>query len=103
MLTVPGTVKEVGDYAFSENQMTDLTLEEGIVTLKRGAFGMNELEYLTIPSSVDNLYEEVFRYNKLVRVRIKGKSRIDDFDTYSGSNMFGWASGYDDSYIIWNY
>ena len=39
--------------------------------------------------------------NQLTSVTIKGKSSSADFERYPFYNPFGWASGYNNSNIIW--
>ena len=46
------------------------------------------------------IYDGAFNNNQLTSVTINGKSSTSDFTTF-GDNVFGWASGYSDSNIVW--
>lgn len=52
-LIFPGTIKEIGMSAFySNSSLRNVTLNEGLETIKAFAFGNNSLESITIPASV---------------------------------------------------
>ena len=105
ILTIPNSVTTIGDYAFAENSISNIIFEtdadRGIQSIGGRAFARNELWILEIPSTVRNIHSQAFIDNKLESVTIKGKSYPDDFETYYGNETWGWASGYDSSYIIW--
>lgn len=61
-LTIPGSVKTIGEYAFNGCPFDGkLTLEEGIVSIGKYAFARcNFKDTLTIPGSIESLGEGVF-------------------------------------------
>lgn len=55
-LTIPGSVKNIGERAFSGCwNLTEVTLEEGVETIKAGAFNGCPIETLRIPASVKEI------------------------------------------------
>jgi len=54
-LSLPASVREVEDDAFSMNNIKALTLPEGLEKLGRGAFGCNLIEKVTLPSTLKEL------------------------------------------------
>ena len=73
---------------------------DSVVAIDQSAFFEKGLTSAVIPSSVTKIGNFAFFGNQLTSVIIQGKSSSSDFTTY-GSNIWGWASGYDDSDIIW--
>ncbi len=61
-VTVPGSVKVLGEYAFgSANYLKELVLSEGVKTIKSYALGgCTSLTYITIPDSVTSIDDNVF-------------------------------------------
>ena len=59
---IPSTVRELRDYAFSDQKdMTSATLPEGLVSIGSYAFsGCSKLEHLVIPSTVDSIGDRAF-------------------------------------------
>ncbi len=101
-ITIPNSVTTIGNYAFQSNSLTSLTLGNGVTSIGNYAFQSNSLTDVIIPSSVTSIGDKAFYNNKLTSVKIKGKSSSSGFTTY-GTNIWGWASGYSDSNIVWNY
>ena len=54
-IVIPSNVKVIGDHAFAWGTMRSIQLNEGLETIKVGAFEFNALTYLKIPSTVRNL------------------------------------------------
>lgn len=68
--------------------------------IKAEAFASLELTSVIIPDTITSIGDKAFYGNSLTSVTIKEKSSVNDFDSY-GTDVFGWASGYSDSDIIW--
>ncbi len=69
-VTIPSTVQIIGIGAFEGNQITDLSLSEGLITIDNQAFKSNRLTNLDIPSTVRNLGAESFQSNQLTNLII---------------------------------
>ena len=90
-INIPSNVQIIGDSAFSSNySLAEVTLNEGIEKIGRNAFnGSNRLSgEITIPSSVMEIGDNAFG-NNLSKVNILGKKSSNDFDKF-GNNPFGY-------------
>ncbi len=77
-LIIPGTVKRIGINSFYRCPLTELILEEGVQLIDRGAFaGCDQLETLTLPSSITTIKPGAFTCQALKSVYIKGATDID--------------------------
>lgn len=62
-LTIPGSVTAIGDYGVSNRYLAELTLNEGLRSIGKGAFSGNKrLTTLTIPDGVTTIGEEAFAH-----------------------------------------
>ena len=62
-ITIPGSVKRIGESAFKSCSLTSVTLPEGITTIRDGAFKFcKSLTNITIPATVTYIGSHVFDY-----------------------------------------
>ena len=63
-LTIPGSVKSIGDYGVNGNRyLAELTLNEGLRSIGKGAFSWSKrLTTVTIPNGVTTIGEEAFAH-----------------------------------------
>ena len=59
--TIPSSVREIGDYAFSQAAVEELTLPAGLERIGAGAFQSSALKELTIPASVSVIEDACFQ------------------------------------------
>ena len=60
-ITIPGSVKVIGAYAFDDAHLTSLTIPNGVTTIKEQAFdGCRELTSVKIPGSVKTIDSMAF-------------------------------------------
>ena len=100
-LSLPSNLIEAGDYSFTANKINKLYIPDNVEIIGQAAFDHNNIVELEIPKSVKTIKNNAFGANSLQKVVIKGKSSTSDFTTF-GTNVFGWASGYGDSNIIYD-
>ena len=67
-LVIHPSVTSIENGAFRENQLTSVTIGNGVKTIGDGAFRNNLLTSLKIPHSVTEIGEDAFRDNKLAEV-----------------------------------
>ncbi len=101
-VVIPNSVTTIGSDAFSFNNLTNLVIPNSVNTIENSAFRYNNLTSVTIGASIETIGNQAFLYNNLTSVKIKGKSSPSGFASY-GTNIWGWAPGYSDANITWNY
>jgi len=82
-VSLPSTLKSIGDSAFYNCALTDITLPEGLEKVEHSAFRGTKLEKLVLPESVTSVGGSAFSGCKLLAdVEIRGE------DTAMGANAF---------------
>ena len=99
-VSIPSSVTYIDSGAFSHNRLTSVVIPSNVSYVGSSAFANNQLTSIIIPSSVMEIDNNAFDSNQLTSVRINGKSSSSDFNYYS-YYIWGWASGYSDSNIVW--
>ncbi|MDV6378195.1 leucine-rich repeat protein [Sporosarcina sp. GW1-11] len=94
---IPGSVKSIGKSAFqggiagAGNELTSVTIEEGVESIEDYAFTQNQLSSITIPESMKTIGENAFAYNKLEEIIFEGKPVLGKDAFTQGSQEFkGW-------------
>ncbi len=80
-VTIPGTVKEIGDAAFAKSAISSLTLQDGIQKIGKDAFRLTQVTAVRIPDSVKEIGEAAF-YDASKNMTIdlgKGVEYIGDY------------------------
>lgn len=60
-ITIPNSVTTIGNYAFSESELSGVTIPNSVTSIGANAFQYNSLSSVTIPSSVTSIGAEAFR------------------------------------------
>lgn len=63
-LTIPGTVKEIGPYAFNRGKLESLTILPGTTIISGGAFNNNYLTSVSLPNTITTLDNYTFNSNR---------------------------------------
>ena len=69
-VTIPNSVTSIGDYAFYNNNLTSVTIPNSVTSIGESAFSNNQLTSVTIPNSVTSIGNYAFKKNQLTSVTI---------------------------------
>lgn len=72
-LTIPGTVRAIGEKAFKNMYIEKLTIGDGVKEIGAGAFCSSLTgDHVTLPNSVTQIGDEAFAYNQELRAVFLG-------------------------------
>jgi hypothetical protein len=84
-VTLPNTLRSIGDFAFDDNALTTIEILEGVRTIGNRSFRRNNLSDITIPNTVVTIGESAFGANALATITALGitPATIEEF-TFGG-------------------
>ena len=72
LITIPGSVKNIGERAFANcKKLQKATINEGVKKISKDAFSNTALEEITIPSTVTKLGKNAFRWESTEKSSLK--------------------------------
>ena len=72
LITIPGSVKNIGERAFANcKKLQKATINEGVKKISKEAFSCSTLEEITIPSTVTELGKNAFRWESTEKSSLK--------------------------------
>jgi len=86
-VTIPSTVKAIGDYAFSGRSIKKLILSEGLLFLRNGVFADNKLTSVTLPASITEIRESAFEGNQLTSIDFPADLKVIGDAAFGGNKL----------------
>jgi hypothetical protein len=81
------SVTSIGESAFSDNELTSVTIPNSVTYIGESAFRSNELTSVTIPNSVTSIGYSAFRSNGLTSVTIPNSVTYIGDTAFSGNKL----------------
>lgn len=75
-VTLPSTLIEIGDVAFSGNKLTSVNLPDGLKVIGSNAFDSNQLTSIYLPDSLTEIRPGAFTNNKITEAAIPKNANI---------------------------
>lgn len=92
-IVIPSTMETVPNFAFFNVQnLNSVIIEDGVKSISNFAFGMIDVESITIPASVTGIGRMAFRQSTLKSINILGGGTIEQ-------RAFGWCEFLENVYI----
>lgn len=81
-VTLPNTLKHIGENSFTYNNLLSLSLPSGLQKIDKNAFAVNWIKEITIPSSVETIGNRAFSRNLLTMANFESNSNIKSIKPY---------------------
>jgi len=86
-ITIPNSITEIGEFAFFHNQLTSVTIPNKVTKIGEFAFSHNQLTSVTIPNKVTKIEEFAFSNNQLTNVIIPNSVTKIEMGAFSGNKL----------------
>lgn len=86
-ITIPSTVKSIGNGAFGRNLLTTLIIPEGVTSVGEDAFAYNQITSLTLPASLKTLGHSAFTNNEISSLTIPDGVVSMGIATFANNNI----------------
>ncbi len=86
-VTIPNSVTHVGYKAFADNQLTEITIPNSVTSIGAKAFRENNLIEISIPNSVTSIGDKAFKKNQLTSVSIPNSVTSIGLETFRKNQL----------------
>jgi hypothetical protein len=87
-VTIPGSVRIIGGSAFRNNRlMGSLTIPDGVISIEQYAFADNQLTSVTLPNTLTTVESRAFTDNQMMSITIGAGVRVVG-DELTGDDIF---------------
>ena len=86
-VTIPNTVRVIGERAFMNNQLTNLIIPDSVIYMGLGAFANNQLSSVTIPNTLTSIRRSVFLNNHLTSITIPNSVRTIEYQAFRNNRL----------------
>ncbi|MFV0478364.1 MAG: leucine-rich repeat protein [Parahaliea sp.] len=84
-VTIPDSVTAIGEYAFFTNNLTSIIIPNSVTSIGEAAFSDNSLTSITIPDSITTIGWYVFSNNQLQTITIPDSVTRIEGEAFSGN------------------
>lgn len=88
-ITLPSTIKLIKKEAFKNNKLQEVTIPESVTSIGDRAFETNKLQEIIIPYNVENIGDSVFENNQLKKVKLSNKMKNIRKGTFKNNKLKG--------------
>ena len=96
---IPNGVTSIGNFAFSNCDLTNVTIPDSVISIGEYAFYANQLTSVTIPNMITSIADSTFYENKLTRVTIPDSVISIGNSAFSGNELTSLTIGNRVAYI----
>ena len=91
----------IGAHAFSNKNLTDVTIPNSVTSIRAHAFSYNKLTSVIIPNSVTAISADAFVRNLITRITIGANVQFQQYKDFNGitTNKVAFDNAFDDFYI----
>ena len=86
-VTIPDSVTTIGSNAFQSDQLTNITIPDSVTTIEMSAFSNNQLTSIVIPDSVTTIGTSAFSNNQLTSISLPDFVTTIEDSAFSFNNL----------------